>query len=133
MTIEYRSIVWWYWLASAALLAAGLAGRPGALTAFLALCVVQVAHIALRDRRLASFPLQTRIAYLLIAAAGLWPPLGAVHGLLLAGTLARVVFGYCALARLLSLLPWNRREPLTARLVWKTFASPPVSGSILGP
>jgi hypothetical protein len=47
------------------------------------------------------------------------------------GTPLQVMFGYCALARCLSLLPWNRREPLSWRLVWHTFSAPPVKGNIL--
>jgi hypothetical protein len=27
--------------------------------------------------------------------------------------------------------PWNRRGPLTSALVWRTYAMPPVKGSIV--
>jgi hypothetical protein len=50
---------------------------------------------------------------------------------MLAGTTVRVAFDYCLLARTLSLMPWNRRQPLTLALVWRTYATPPVKGSIL--
>jgi hypothetical protein len=36
-----------------------------------------------------------------------------------------VIFGYCLMARMLSLLPWNRTEPITADLVRRTFLSRP--------
>jgi hypothetical protein len=36
-----------------------------------------------------------------------------------------VIFGYCLMARMLSLLPWNRTEPITADLVRPTFLSRP--------
>jgi hypothetical protein len=49
----------------------------------------------------------------------------------LVGTWAMVLVGYCPLARALSLLPWNRRQPLSADLVRRTFLSPPVRGSIV--
>ena len=42
-----------------------------------------------------------------------------------------VLVGYCPLARMLSLLPWNRRQPLSVALVRRTFLSAPVSGSIV--
>jgi hypothetical protein len=29
------------------------------------------------------------------------------------GTWAQIIFGYCGVARMVSLLPWNRSEPLT--------------------
>jgi hypothetical protein len=42
-----------------------------------------------------------------------------------------VTFGYCTLARCLSLLPWNRSEPLSFALLRRTFLSRPVKGSVL--
>jgi hypothetical protein len=42
-----------------------------------------------------------------------------------------VLVGYCPLARALSLLPWNRSQPLSAALVRRTFVSAPVRGSIV--
>jgi hypothetical protein len=50
----------------------------------------------------------------------------------LAGTWVRLVFDYCPLARIMSLMPWNLREPLSVRLVKRTFLARPVTGSILG-
>jgi hypothetical protein len=31
----------------------------------------------------------------------------------------------------LSLMPWNRKEPLSASLIKRTFLAPPVKGNIL--
>ena len=39
---------------------------------------------------------------------------------------ALLVFGYCLMARTVSLLPWNRAEPLTLDLLRRTFFSAPV-------
>jgi hypothetical protein len=61
---------------------------------------------------------------------GLWPPLGLIHWIQLVGTTAMVWFGYCFLARCLSLLLFNRTEPLTGALVARTFFMPPVVGAI---
>jgi hypothetical protein len=41
-----------------------------------------------------------------------------------------VATGYCPLARLLVLMPWNRDEMLSFGFVWKLIATPPVNGSI---
>ena len=41
------------------------------------------------------------------------------------GTFALVIFGYCLLARVLSLLPWNLREPHSLGLWRRTFFSAP--------
>jgi hypothetical protein len=130
-TSRLNDIKWWYWLATALLLAAYLlVGRDAAIFAAIALTVVQLVHFAAREGDLAAFPLQVRAAYLALLAAGLYPPLFFIHWIQLFGTWAMVLVGYCPLARMLSLLPWNRRQPLSAALVRRTFLSPPVRGSI---
>ncbi|MDH3452254.1 MAG: hypothetical protein OEN20_07510, partial [Gammaproteobacteria bacterium] len=49
--------------------------------------------------------------------------------LVLAG--ARVATGYCAIARLLALLPINRQAPLTWAVVKCTLFAKPIPGSVL--
>ncbi|HYP67235.1 MAG TPA: hypothetical protein VEP67_03170 [Thiobacillaceae bacterium] len=49
----------------------------------------------------------------------------------LAGTSAMVLFGYCPLARFLSLMPWNRTQPFTFSLLALTCLSQPVRSNIL--
>lgn len=130
--IMFNELSWRYWAASAVLLIAGVVGWTPAFGLVLLLSAVQVVHFALRERSLTSFPVQVRIAYLgfLAVAVGI-PPLRWLIWVPTIGTPAQVLFGYCFLARTLSLLPWNRREPLSWRLVWRTFVSPPVKGAIL--
>jgi hypothetical protein len=62
---------------------------------------------------------------------GLWKPLGILHWIQFVGTWALVLSGYCLMARVLSLLPWNRTEPLSAALVRRTLFSPPTRGNVL--
>jgi hypothetical protein len=130
-TLQDRRLRWWYWLATACLLAASLGGWDAGLWITMAFVAAQLAHFLAREGSARAFPVQVRIAYLALLAAGLWSPLGFVHWLQLAGTCASVGLDYCALARIVSLMPWNRTEPLTFQRVWRTFASPPVAGSIL--
>ena len=127
----FNDIKWWYWLATAILLVGAVAGVSAAILAAIALTAVQLIHFATRERALAAFPVQVRAAYLALLVAGLYPPLGFIHWVQLVGTWAMVLVGYCPLARALSLLPWNRRQPLSADLVRRTFLSPPVRGSIV--
>jgi hypothetical protein len=47
------------------------------------------------------------------------------------GTWAQVLFGYCTMARMVSLLPWNRKEAFSFTLLKRTFLSAPVRGNIL--
>ena len=129
---RFNDIRWWYWLATATLLSAYLgADFSAAIFAAIALTAVQLVHFAAREGGLTAFPIQVRGAYLGLLAAGLYPPLVFIHWIQLIGTWAMVLVGYCLLARALSLLPWNRRQPLSAALVRRTFLSPPVRGSIV--
>lgn len=89
----------------------------------MALCVVQIGHIVRLTRDITAFPVQVRGAYLGLLLTGLWGPLLWIHWMQLAGTTARILAGYCLLARMLSLAPWNRRQPLTSGLVQRTFLS----------
>jgi hypothetical protein len=123
---------WWAWLATALALGAGLVGwRPGIPLAMAAVAV-QAVVLRARARSVRAFPVQVRLAYLALLLLGCWPPLRFVHAAQLAGTATLLVFDYCPLARLLSLLPWNRRGRLTLARVRATFLTPPVAGSILG-
>lgn len=126
-----RDITWWFWLATDFALANYLFLDREFIEAAIALAAIQVPVFAKRGGGLTSFPAQVRLAYLALLIIGLWPPLRIVHWIQLAGTTAMVLTGYCFLARCLSLLPFNRTEPLTGRLLLGTFFSPPVTGSIL--
>jgi hypothetical protein len=125
-----RSTSWGYWVGTAVLLAAALAGIPGALPAVLVLCGIQVLHFRVSEGSFRAFPVQVRLGYLALLLAGLWEPLRFLHWIQLAGTTAFVVTGYCLLARVLSLLPWNRSEPLSPAMVRETFLAPPVRGNV---
>lgn len=119
-----RDLGWWYWLLTVALLGAGLCGWPEGIYLAMALCAVQIGHVIRLTRDLTAFPVQVRATYLAMLIAGLWSPLQWIHWMQLAGTTARVLIGYCLLARTLSLAPWNRRQPMTVTLLKQTFLSP---------
>ena len=125
-----RNLGWWLWLATDVALANYLFVDRDFIKAALALALIQVPLFgALRGWR--SFPAQVRIAYGGLMIAGLWPPLAFIHWIQRVGTTAMVLFGYCFLARCLSLLPWNRTAPITPALLTATFFSMPVEGSIV--
>ena len=126
---RFHSVVWWYWLFTALALGASLAGSPGGAAPALALTVVQAVHLAVRAGSLLALSVQVRAAYLGLLVVGAWL-FPTVHVLQLAGTTILLVFDYCPLARMLSLMPWNRRGPLTLARLRATFLLPPVSGSI---
>lgn len=128
---EYKRIAWWYWLGTIPLLAAGLAGWGDGYVLAINLTCAQIVHFAVRTRSLTSFPCQVRVAYLELLLLGLWEPFAFIHWVQLGGTLAMVAFGYCPLARVLSLMPWNRRGPLTPGLVKRTLTAAPRSGDVM--
>ena len=129
--IAYRNISWWYWLATVGLLTAGLAGWTAAFLAAIGLSVVNLVHFWMREEKLTAFPVQVRLAYLGILAVAYWEPIRILYWIPFAGTWAMVLFGYCPLARILSLMPWNRSEPMSPDLVKRTFLSRPVRGNVL--
>lgn len=129
--LMYRELSWWYWAVTAALLIAGLAGWAGAFHAATALSALQVLHFRWREGRFAAFPVQVRLAFTGLLLLAAWPPMKGLFWVPAIGTTAQVLFGYCLLARGLSLLPWNRREPWSWRLLRRTLTAAPVRGSIL--
>jgi hypothetical protein len=129
--IEYKKISRWYWTITSVLLIFGLTGRFEAFQMATALSIAQIVHFRLREGHFMAFPVQVRVAYASLLALSLWAPMNWLFWGPAIFTPARVLFDYCAMARCLSLLPWNRRETLSWPLVWRTFASRPVKGSIL--
>jgi hypothetical protein len=129
--ILYKELSWWYWTVTSVLLIVGLAGRFETFFLATALSAVQVIHFRLREGSYAAFAVQVRVAYTGTLLLALWGPMNWLFWAPAIGTPLQVMFGYCAVARCLSLLPWNRRQPLSWRLVWRTFSAPPVKGNIL--
>lgn len=118
-----RDLSWWYWLVTVALLSADVCGWYWGIPSAMVLCGIQVIHFGWRSGSITAFPVQVRVTYLLLLAAGLWTPLQWIHLIQLVGTSVRVLVGYCLLARSLSLAPWNRTEPFSASLLRHTFFS----------
>ena len=127
--IEVRELSWWLWAITAALLIADRAGWSAALPLTLGLSVSQVVYFCWREG-IGAFPTQVRLAFCGLILFACWPPLRWLIWAPAIGTPLQVLFGYCLLARTLSLLPWNRREPLSWSLVWRTFAARPVRGDV---
>jgi hypothetical protein len=128
---RFNDISWWYWAVTVPMLGAGLAGYPAGFHAAVVLTCIQLIHFFLREDDVMAFPLQVRAAYLGLLILAQWAPFYWVYWLQLIGTSAMVLFGYCLLARMLSLFPWNRTEPFSMQLVLSTFFSLPVPGNIL--
>ncbi|MBC8096079.1 MAG: hypothetical protein H7Y43_09720 [Akkermansiaceae bacterium] len=116
---------WWAWAITTALLIAGLSGFSLAFIAAMVVTAGQGFILLVRDRKPAAFSVQLRAAYLLLLLICYPPPMRWLYWLPTVGTFALIVFGYCLLARVLSLLPWNSREPYTIDRFRRTFFSAP--------
>jgi len=128
---DYKRISWWYWLATACLLTAGLMGHPIGFPLAIGLTIFQLVHFVIREQSITSFPVQVRLWYLILLLVALPKPVQAIYWAPAIGTWAQLIFGYCAMARCVSLLPWNRSESFSTGLILKTFLARPVRGNIL--
>lgn len=127
--IKYREITWWVWFLIAALLIWGLTGAFWARQAALFIAVLQAVTFIANNCR--HFPTQVRAAYALWMAASFVPELTFMYWIQTAGTTTLVLAGYCPLARMLLLAPWNRSAPLTWQRLGVIIFHPPITGSVL--
>jgi hypothetical protein len=119
-----------YWQVTALLLAAHLSGWAPGLALVIALTAVQAVHFALHRRSLQAFDVQVRAGYLALLLIGSVGPLWPIHVVQFLGVNALLVADYCLLARLLVLLPWNRRTRFSPALLRWALFSPPAPGAI---
>lgn len=131
LMIEYRALSWWYWLVTVGFLTAGVSVWPTGFLLAIGLTVFQLIHFTLRERSMTAFPIQVRLGYLLLLLIALPENLQVIYWIPTIGTWAQVQFGYCPMARMVSLLPWNRKEAFSLGLLKRTFLSAPVRGNIL--
>lgn len=123
--LEYKTVAWWYWLASTITLNLTVFGIYQAFPITMGIAVLQLLHFAIRDGGRPTVTVQIRTGYLIVLLLTL-PE--AMHWFLWVpaiGTLARVLFSYCIMARMLVLLPVNRKESLSMDFVKKAFLTPP--------
>lgn len=128
--INFTSPAWWTWIVIAGLLVAGLSGQEDARLAAMWIAAGQAALYVTRHRSLAHFPTQVRVAYALWMAASFFDVLVPLFWIQAAGTSALVLLGYCPLARMLLVLPWNRTVPLTWRGLAVMAFHPPIRGDV---
>lgn len=126
-----QDLAWWYWLATVPLLTAGVLGETRALSLAALLILIQIAQFYNREKSISAFPVQVRVAYFAWFILGLLPYMEWMLWLQMLGTSLSILLGYCPMARLLALAPWNRRQPLTVNLALRVWFAKPVAGSIL--
>jgi hypothetical protein len=93
--------------------------------------VWQLFHYRLREGSNVAFAVQVRFWFLKLLHLALSAPMHWLYWIPTIGTWAQLLFGYCTMARLVSLFLWNRSEPFSLNLVRRTYFSAPVRGNIL--
>ncbi|MDH5302087.1 MAG: hypothetical protein OEW58_12065 [Gammaproteobacteria bacterium] len=131
LMLDFRDFAWWYWLVSTISLWFTLTTTPEAYSLTIAIGGLQLLHFALREQSLRSFPVQIRLGYLSVLLIAMPDGFQWVLWIPAVGTLIRVLIGYCIMARILMLMPFNRQNPLSLRFVKDAFLTQPVRGNIL--
>jgi len=129
--LDYKDYGWWYWLVSSICLWLTLTVDPLAYNLALIIAVVQLVHFSIAEGGLTKFPVQIRLGYLSFLLISMPESMQWMLWLPAVGTVARVVFGYCLMARMLMLMPFNREIELSWNFVKEAFLTAPVRGSIL--
>lgn len=122
--------VWVYWFITDILLILDVSGWQYGLPLATALTVIQIVHFYAENKSISAFPVQVRIAYTLLLLIAFWAPMYWVLYFVILGTTAMVLFDYCFLARFMSLMPWNHNERYSLSMIFRTFFSKPISGSV---
>ena len=131
LMLDFRDYGWWYWVASTISLWFALAGFNGAYEMALMIGAAQLLHFIYVERHVGNFPVQIRMGYLSFLLLALPEGLQWLLWVPAVGTLLRVLTGYCIMARMLMLMPFNREVQLSAEFVTAAFLTPPVAGNIL--
>jgi len=119
------------WAITAALLAWAIAGAAWPLGAALGLCALSIVHYGATLRSIRAYRVQIRLGFMLVVGLALLPGLRGILWIPLLGTTAQVLVGYCPMARLLDLMPWNRTEPIGLRAVIDVVTRPPGDEGLL--
>jgi hypothetical protein len=124
-----RRAIWVFWAITWIGLGAGLFdARYWRWVAWFSIAHALLAWVLVGFRPLA-FPAQLRLAFAAWILAGTFVPgLTWLLYVPMAGVAANLTVGYCPLARMLYLLPWNREEPFHAGLLLRVFLTPPMPG-----
>jgi hypothetical protein len=111
--INPKSLDWWFWAVTLALIVAALAGWATGFYGVVAVSALNLAWKAVQKSSLTAFAVQTRLVYLLLTLPGLWPVIGFWWYLaLFVGSAMVIFFDRCTIARILQHAPWNRNRPL---------------------
>lgn len=129
-----KRMVWGLWLITWLGLLAGLLERVFWEYVVFFSATHALLILLLLGLRFTAFPVQVRLAYFAWVAIGTYVPfMEILMYITILGLATNLFWGYCPLARMLYLLPWNREEPFSLDLLKRVFLSPPVTGKFTPP
>jgi hypothetical protein len=105
------------WAVTMPLLLLQLAGFHWALPLVVGSCAASAALYALRLGSVRAYRVQVRLGFAAFCSLGWLPGLEPILLVPVVGTSAQVLFGYCPMARMLDVAPWNRDERFSWELV----------------
>ena len=124
-----KVLVWILWLITWLGLIAGVFNRVFFEWVVLFSALHAVLVWSLHNGHFTPFPVQVRIAYFVAVGIGTYVPYMVFFMYIaLVGLATNLFLGYCPLARLMYLMPWNRDEPFSLELVSRVALSPPSPG-----
>jgi hypothetical protein len=119
------------WAVTAPLLAASMGGVPGTLEAALALCAISTVYYLAKLRALRPYRVQVRLGFMAVVLLSMLPALEVIRWVPVLGTSSQVLFGYCPMARLLDLAPWNRERGVAWKDIVEVVTRPPGEEGLL--
>ena len=124
-----KNTIWAYWFLTVIFLGLSLFIWPKAIYLAIAINFIHAIHFIIRKSGLTAFPMQVRLGYLGLLILGLVTFFSWLHWIQLIGGTIMLTTGYCPMARMLSLLPWNRNKDMSWKLIKTIIFTPPVTGS----
>lgn len=124
-----KPLIWILWFITWLGLLAGLYDRVYWEYVVLFSALHAVLFLGLNGFGVKPFPVQVRIAYLIWVTIGTYAPyMVFLMYITMVGLASNLFVGYCPLARMMYLMPWNRDDAFSAGLLTRVFFSPPVAG-----
>jgi len=128
-TAVRKRLIWGLWFVTWLGLVGGLFDRVFYEYVVIFSALHAILFLVLNGFKVAPFPVQVRIAYFVWVAAGTYVPyLTVLMYITLVGLATNIFLGYCPLARMMYLMPWNNTENFSLDFVRRVFFSPPTRG-----
>lgn len=112
LTINFKSLEWWYWFITLIAMIVGLTGIIEGFYVVIVVSVIQFIHFTI-SRGFTAFPTQVRFVYGIFTIIALFDPTRIFYWALLIGTIMVTLFDRCIIARMLILMPWNKNVKLS--------------------